>query len=101
MTTTTPREWHAQAACTNSAPALFDPPTSDEPPRALRSRISQALNVCRGCTVTAACLADALTHHDEGIRGAQMLCNKKGSYPRRTTAPATAATAANPTGTQL
>lgn len=62
-------DWRHHAACTNVPdPDLFFPVGTDGP--ALR-QIAQAKTICRGCSVSAECLAWALeTGQDAGVWGA-------------------------------
>jgi hypothetical protein len=59
-------DWHEDAACSGLDEALFFPPTETGPLGA--ARVEQAKQVCAGCTVRAACLAEAMTREPASAR---------------------------------
>jgi hypothetical protein len=59
-------DWHEQAACSGMDEALFFPPTETGPLGA--ARVEQAKAVCVGCSVQAACLAEAMTREPASAR---------------------------------
>lgn len=77
--------WRQYARCRGLNPAIFYPERGDRP------AVDRAIAICRRCTVTNACLQDALdTNEIEGIRGALTsrerriikIANSTGTYER-------------------
>ena len=70
MTMTAPRvdSWQELAACIGRTPLFYGPP--GEQPHAKIHREAQAVQVCKGCPVRAACLAEALARDERhGVWG--------------------------------
>nr|WP_285594596.1 WhiB family transcriptional regulator [Actinomycetospora sp. NBRC 106378] len=59
-------DWHADAACSGMDETLFFPPTETGPLGA--AQVEQAKQVCAGCPVRAACLAEAMTRESASAR---------------------------------
>ena len=59
-------DWHEDAACSGMDETLFFPPTETGPLGT--ARVEQAKQVCAGCPVRAACLAEAMTREPASAR---------------------------------
>jgi WhiB family redox-sensing transcriptional regulator len=59
-------DWHEDAACSGMDETVFFPPTEIGPLGA--ARVEQAKQVCAGCPVQAACLAEAMTREPASAR---------------------------------
>lgn len=60
------RDWRDDAACRGKAKRNFDP---WDPPGTMYRVPREARTICDSCRVQVECLADALRHNDDGVRG--------------------------------